>query len=136
MAKSKAKPSQTQQKKSAPIVQQKKQDPIVQQQPQIQQQQQAPVVAPATGALTQLTAHFPEWPTSKPGPRSTPPPPGMAPSGARRPEQVVELGYNQVSGEPGSDSPFRSLPDAHTSGPTSSDLLTAQEALGKRKQRL
>ena len=33
------------------------------------------------------------WPTSKPGPRVTPPPPGQKPMPGRT-EQVVEGGYN------------------------------------------
>ncbi|GCE18593.1 hypothetical protein [Dictyobacter kobayashii] len=54
-----------------------------------------------------------------------------------RPEQVSEVGYNQETGEPGNDSPLRSLPD-----PSMADLVsfdqkpTGQETLGKRKKRL
>lgn len=75
--------------------------------------------------------HFPSWPTSRPGPRVKLPPPGMKPVNHVRPEQVVEIGYNQETGEPGVDSPLRSVPDDEVDQPT-----TAQDALGKRKQRL
>ncbi|GHO85635.1 hypothetical protein [Dictyobacter formicarum] len=80
---------------------------------------------------------WPSWPTSKPGPRSTPPPPGMRSFNPFRPEQVSEIGYNQATGEPGSNSPLRSLPD-----PSMGDLVsfdqkpTGQDILGKRKKRL
>jgi hypothetical protein len=50
-----------------------------------------------------------------------------------RPEQCEEVGYNQQTGEPATQS---SLPDKHTTSPASFDQPTAQEALGKRKQRL
>ncbi len=81
--------------------------------------------------------HYPNWPTSKPGPRSTLPPPGMRSMNAVRSEQVKELGYNQETGEPGTQSPLRSMPDASMEGSTSFDQLeTAQESLKKRKERL
>jgi len=80
---------------------------------------------------------YPNWPTSKPGPRSTLPPPGMRSINVMRSEQVKELGYNQETGEPGVQSPQRSLPDASMEGRTSFDQLeTAQESLKKRKERL
>jgi hypothetical protein len=80
---------------------------------------------------------YPNWPTSKPGPRSTLPPPGMRSINVMRSEQVKELGYNQETGEPGVQSPQRSLPDASMEGQTSFDQLeTAQESLKKRKERL
>src|SRR5204862_8298329 len=40
--------------------------------------------------------HFP-WPTSKPGPMVTPPPPGTKPMPLRT-EQVAEIGYDQARG--------------------------------------
>lgn len=40
--------------------------------------------------------HF-AWPSSKPGPEATPPPPGEKPSPTRR-EQMIEVGYNQETG--------------------------------------
>lgn len=80
---------------------------------------------------------YPTWPTSKPGPRSTLPPPGMRSINAMRSEQVKELGYNQETGEPGVQSPLRSMPDAAKEGQTGFDQLeTAQESLKKRKERL
>ena len=80
---------------------------------------------------------FPEWPTSKRGPMSTPPPPGMRPINGMRSEQVAEVGYNQETGEPGIQSPMRSQPDETLTGHTSFDQAeTAQETLRKRKERL
>jgi hypothetical protein len=84
-----------------------------------------------------IRPQYPNWPTSKPGPHSTLPPPGMRSINAMRSEQVKELGYNQETGEPGIQSPLRSQPDASMEGQTSFDQLeTAQESLKKRKERL
>jgi hypothetical protein len=85
---------------------------------------------------TGLQPSWPSWPTSKPGPRSTPPAPGARPINKFRPEQFKELAYDQETGEPATQSPFRSLPDERTTGPSSFDQPTAQDVLGKRKQRL
>ena len=75
------------------------------------------------------------WPTSKPGPYETPPPPGQKPMPGRT-EQVVEIGYNQETGEPGNSSPLRSMPDASLEGRTSFDQQeTAQKAMKKRKRK-
>ena len=80
---------------------------------------------------------YPNWPTSKPGPHSTPPPSGMRSMSAMRSEQMKEVGYNQETGEPGVQSPSRSMPDASMEGRTSFDQQeTAQESLKKRKERL
>jgi hypothetical protein len=79
---------------------------------------------------------WPTWPTSKPGPHSTPPAPGTRPINKLRPEQFAEIGYNQQTGESATQDPLRSLPDEHTTGPTGFDQPTAQDVLGKRKQRL
>lgn len=87
--------------------------------------------------------HYPSWPTSVPGPWETPPPEGMRPvANPTRREQVLEIAYNQETGEPGMD---RS-PDATGGQPQpyaqSYDQLevaqrqTGQDLLGKRKQRL
>lgn len=83
-----------------------------------------------------LQPSWPSWPTSKPGPRATPPIPGTHPINALRPEQYKEMGYKQQTGEPAIQSPLRSLPDERISGPTSFDQPVAQHALGKGKQRL
>jgi hypothetical protein len=84
-----------------------------------------------------IRPQYPNWPTSKPGPRSTLPPPGTRSINAMRSEQVKELGYNQETGEPGVQSSLRSQPDASMEGQTSFDQLeTAQESLKKRKERL
>ncbi len=74
------------------------------------------------------------WPTSKPGPRSTPPPPAQKPMPGRT-DQVVEVGYNQETGTPSSESLLRSLPDANTTGPTAFDQPRVKEpTLKKRKK--
>jgi hypothetical protein len=73
------------------------------------------------------------WPTSKPGPETTQPPPGEKPMPGRT-EQNVELGYNQETGTPSTESPLRSLPDAATHGSTSFDLPTVQDRLRKRRR--
>lgn len=84
-----------------------------------------------------IKPQYPAWPTSKPGPRSTPPPPGMRSVSPIRPEQMKELNYNQETGEPDTQSPLRSMPDASLQGPTGFDQQeTAQESLKKRKERL
>ena len=95
--------------------------------------------APDTNKTVQesTTPQYPNWPTSKPGPRSKLPPPGMKSINAIRSEQVKELGYNQETSEPGVQSPLRSQPDASMEGRTGFDQLeTAQESLKKRKERL
>jgi hypothetical protein len=84
-----------------------------------------------------IKPNFPEWPTSKRGPMSTPPPPGMRSINPIRPEQVAEVGYNQETGEPSTQSPLRTQPDETRTGLTSFDQTeTAQETLRKRKERL
>lgn len=67
---------------------------------------QQPVVQPESTEVA-TPAVFPEWPTSKRGPQTTPPPPGMHPD-ARRPEQLIEVNYDQETGEPGSNDLERS----------------------------
>ncbi len=83
---------------------------------------------------TLFMPHFP-WPTSRPGPLATQPPPGQKPMHGRS-DQMVEIGYNQETGTPSDDHPARTLPDASLKGKTAFDQLeTAQEALKKRKRR-
>src|SRR5436305_12102035 len=78
--------------------------------------------------------HFP-WPTSKPGPLETPPPPGQK-SMPTRTEQMIEVGYNQETGVPATDDPRKWYPDETKVGPTGFDELeTAQEVDRKRKRR-
>ncbi|MDQ6661314.1 MAG: hypothetical protein M3Z24_10155 [Chloroflexota bacterium] len=76
--------------------------------------------------------HIP-WPTSKPGPLATQPPPGERPMPGRT-EQMVEIGYNQETGTPSTDSPLRTLPDA-SQGPAGFDQPTAQQAMKRRKRK-
>ena len=75
------------------------------------------------------------WPTSKPGPRSTPPPPGMRPMPGRT-EQAVEIGYNQETGTPSTESPLRTLPDATAHGETSFDQPRVQGITLKKRKKL
>jgi len=78
--------------------------------------------------------HF-NWPTSIPGPHATQPPPGQKPMPGRT-DQVVEIGYNQETGTPSTDSPLRSMPDESLEGRTAFDQLeTAQRALKRRKRK-
>lgn len=87
--------------------------------------------------VQRITPSYPAWPSSKPGPQSTPVPPGMRPINAIRREQVAEAGYNQELGEPSTLSPFRSKPDARiTEHPGFDQAETAQEALHRRKHRI
>lgn len=72
-----------------------------------------------------MQPHYPKWPTSKPGPQSTPPPPGMRPIDALRSEQMVEVGYNQETGTPGTLDPARTLPDAALHNDVSPDQLVS-----------
>jgi hypothetical protein len=84
-----------------------------------------------------IKPNYPTWPTSKPGPGVTTPPPGMRSINPMRSEQVTEVGYNQETGTPSVESPARSLPDESLTGPTSFDQSqTVQDATRKRKQRL
>ncbi|GHO53112.1 hypothetical protein [Ktedonobacter robiniae] len=59
-------------------------------------QGQAP--ADNTALSGEVKVVFPEWPSSRPGPRTTPSPTGMKPINAIRREQVTEVEYNQETG--------------------------------------
>jgi len=53
-----------------------------------------------------------------------------------RTDQVVEIGYNQETGEPASVHALRSLPDASLAGGTSNDQQgTAARFMKKRKKK-
>jgi len=79
---------------------------------------------------------YPQWPTSKRGPTATPPPPGQRSINAIRSEQVVEVGYNQVTGEPSTHDPLRAFPD-EAKGPAGTDQqVTAQDVMHRGKERL
>ena len=80
-----------------------------------------------------LQPSWPSWPTSKPGPRSTPPIPGMRPMNAFRSEQFKEMGYNQQTGEPATQSAH---PDESTNSQASLDQPLVQNTPGRGKQRL
>ena len=119
------------------VVQGAPQQTITQDVPSDGTQEVAAQEKPAGALQKSVAPTYPSWPHSKPGPRSTPPPPGMRSTHQFRTEQVTEVGYNQETGEPGVQSPLRSLPDAQTAEQASFDQQqTAQDALGKRKKRL
>jgi hypothetical protein len=65
---------------------------------------------------------LPRWPTSKPGPQVTEPPPGQKRVATRR-EQVAEIGYNQETGEPGVLASARSEADESIQGSVSPDQV-------------
>ena len=85
-----------------------------------------------------MKPNYPHWPTSKHGPRATTPPPGMRPINGIRAEQVVEVGYNQVTGTPATQDPVRANPDeAKVGKDTGFDQLeTAQDIMRRGKERL
>jgi len=66
---------------------------------------------------------YPQWPTSIRGPQVTTPPPGQRPINAIRAEQVVEVGYNQVTGEPSIQDPVRAFPTS----PKDQQVLTSKK---------
>ncbi len=85
----------------------------------------------------QAQSHFPHltWPTSKPGPWATQPPPGQKPMPGRT-DQVMEVGYDQETGTPSTDNALRSMPDESLKGRTAFDQQeTAQETLKRRKRK-
>ena len=63
---------------------------------------------------------LPKWPTSRPGPQVTEPPPGQR-RVTMRTEQVVEVGYNQETGEPGVPVQARIEPDESLEGSVSTE---------------
>lgn len=81
-----------------------------------------------------LELELPTWPTSKAGPPVTPPPPGMRPQ-VKRTEQMVEIGYNQVTGEAGSAAPERSLPSPDLKGRVSPDEEKSMEEAAIKRSR-
>lgn len=74
---------------------------------------------------------FPQWPSSKPGPRTTPPPQGSKPINVIRREQVAELDADQVTIEPSTQSTKAAPVDE-----TERELALLQETLKKRRARL
>jgi hypothetical protein len=81
-----------------------------------------------------IEPRYPNWPTSKRGPLSTPPLAGMHSINPFRPEQVTQIDQTDQQSV---ESLQYSAPDASSHGPTSLDQQkTAQDTLGKRKQRL
>ncbi|HTK06779.1 MAG TPA: hypothetical protein VL485_06410 [Ktedonobacteraceae bacterium] len=92
--------------------------------------QAQPLTASAPPASSKPTVRivFPKWPVSKPGPWTTPPPPGMRPVNALRPEQVMEIGYDQETGESG--------PRSATEQSTGQTKATQNAARKHKKERL
>jgi hypothetical protein len=127
MAKTKSKVSK--------IQPQSREQGIVQSTSQSQQQVSQQVVPSEEKVVQRIERHYPSWPTSKPGPRSTSPLAGMRSVNPFRPEQMAEIGYNQEIGQPSVDSPQRSVPDASVHGHFDQPK-NAQDTLGKRKHRL
>ena len=76
--------------------------------------------APTTATLK--LPKLPKWPTSKPGPRVTEPPPGQKRVATRR-EQVAEVGYNQETGEPATLAAARSQADESVQGSVAPDQV-------------
>ncbi len=70
---------------------------------QLEATQNKPVIRPRILPL-------PHWPTSKPGPMVTEPPPGQRRVPLRT-DQVVEIDYDQERGMPGVAAPERSMPE-------------------------
>jgi len=106
---------------------------IVQNSSQSEQQ----VLVSEQKVVQRIKPRYPSWPTSKPGPLSTSPLAGMRSINPFRPEQVTQTDYHQQTGQQSVDSLQHSASDASGHGPTSLDQLkTAQDSLGKRKQRL
>ncbi len=123
------------------MAQQQRVQDVAGEQGDVQQSTARPAAQPVSrqeqAAIQKMKPHYPDWPISKPGPWITPVPPGMRPINAIRREQVAEVGYNQETGEPATQSPFRSQPDERTTGATGFDQTeTAQEALHRRKRRI
>ncbi|GCE30472.1 hypothetical protein KDA_59560 [Dictyobacter alpinus] len=64
-------------------------------------QKKQPVVLLLPTSITQtIEPIYPIWPTSQPGPMRKLPPPGMRPVNPWRSDQMVEIAYNQETGEP------------------------------------
>lgn len=77
-----------------------------------------------------MTPHYPNWPTSRPGPLASQPGVGQHPINAARREQMVEVDYDQETGTPHEQHPERYWPDEGLKGRTSFDQLgTAQEQM-------
>jgi hypothetical protein len=72
-------------------------------------------------AVESLQVRWPGWPTSKPGPRTTPVPAGTKAINRIRREQVTPYTYDQETGE---------------SVQPEEQKMTGEQMLGKRKQRL
>ena len=87
-----------------------------------QEKEQETVQTTGTSKLPKL----PKWPTSKPGPEVTEPPPGQKRVVTRR-EQVAEVGYNQETGEPGVLASARSQADESIQGSISPDQVQSTQ---------
>src|SRR5438128_984921 len=81
-----------------------------------QEQEQETTKASSPSKLPKL----PNWTTSRPGPKVTEPLPGQK-RVVKRTEQVVEVGYNQETGEPGVRVPARPEADELIKGTISTE---------------
>ncbi len=79
--------------------------------------------------LQKILHSYPNWPTSKPGPKATQPPPGMRPM-QKRTEQMLEVGYNQETGEPAAPAAARTEPDPSLKGRVSIDQEKSMRETG------
>jgi hypothetical protein len=80
-----------------------------------------------------IIPRYPSWPTSKPGPQSTPPPQGERPINALRSEQMMVINYSQQTDTSGA---VYTLPDPNRQGPGLLQNEQAPEAHKPHKQRL
>ena len=87
-----------------------------------QEQEQEAVQTTDISKLPKL----PKWPTSKPGPHVTEPPPGQKRVTTRR-EQVAEVGYNQEAGQPATLSSARSQANESIHGSVSPDQVQSTQ---------
>ncbi len=81
-------------------------------QDQIRALQEGIVGAGTVQPIVPLAPQLPAWPTSRPGPLTTPPPVGTHPINSLRPEQVTGL-ENQTSDTFGEELPLHALSDPY-----------------------
>jgi len=88
------------------------------------------------GTMQRITPRWPSWPTSRPGPLTTPPPAGMRSINPLRPEQVTAL-TSSVPTTFGEELPLHTLPDPYLEQRVNLEPTEpAPEPRKKPKQRL
>lgn len=86
-------------------------------------------------AVTGIQPRYPQWPTSRPGPRKTPPPPGTRPINSYRSEQVTPIESSQETDMMSAE--YRSQTSTDLTGSAAPEQKeTAQEELKRRKHRI